>query len=350
MKPEQFLAKLERQSPPGVVLFVGAEAYQRSRCRSALIENALGPAERESGLTRHDLDEVSLAEVVDDARSMSLFAAQRLIWVSSVESVLPKGGKRARKDENSGPGLLEAYTSNPTPGVTLVLEASRHELEGEGKKKAERIQKLFSFVAVQVEFAPFSSSSAQALARTLASQASIQLGPQEIALLVEAVACDAARIAVEIEKLRLFVGEGGTVAAEHIGELVPNARAATIFVLVDALGRGDRRKALETLDTLVREGEYLPLALSFVGTQFRQALVAKEARLRGPQQIQAHFSKLGVPMWPSRARQIHQTLQAFSTSQLKNAVGKIHLADKAMRDARPDDRTVMEEFVLTLAT
>ncbi len=53
-------------------------------------------------------------------------------------------------------------------------------------------------------------------------------------------------------------------------------------------------------------------------------------------------------MWPSRARQVHQTLQTFSTPQLKSAVGKVHLADKALRDARPDDRTVMEEFVLTL--
>ncbi|MCP5116647.1 MAG: DNA polymerase III subunit delta [bacterium] len=350
MKPEQFLSKLKRQGPSPVYLFLGAEAYQRTRCRKALVEKVLGPEERESGLTRHDLDEISLAEAVDDARSLSLFAAERLIWVTSVESVLPRGRKKASQDEHSGPGLLEAYLKNPSPGVTVVLEASRNELQGEGKKKADRVQKLFAFIPEKVEFPPFSTAEAQALARNLASGSGIKIGPQEIALLVEAVAGDAGRIAVEVEKLRLFAGEGGSVTAEQIGELVPNARTATIFALVEALGRGDRPKALETLDALVRAGEYLPLALSFVGTQFRQALVAKEARLRGPQQIQGHFSKMGVPMWPSRARQVHQTLQAFSTTQLKNAVTKVHLADKALRDARPDDRTVMEELILTLAS
>ena len=51
----------------------------------------------------------------------------------------------------------------------------------------------------------------------------------------------------------------------------------TVFALVAALGRGDRTRALEILDTLAREGEYMPLALTFLGTQFRMALVAREA-------------------------------------------------------------------------
>ena len=43
----------------------------------------------------------------------------------------------------------------------------------------------------------------------------------------------------------------------------PEARASSIFALVNALGRRDRARALEILDTLTRTGEYLPLALAF---------------------------------------------------------------------------------------
>ena len=74
---------------------------------------------------------------------------------------------------------------------------------------------------------------------------------------------------------------------------MPDARATTIFALVNALGRRDRARALEILDTLTREGEYLPLALAFLSTQFRMALVAREAGLKSPQQIQGHFSRHG---------------------------------------------------------
>jgi len=129
---------------------------------------------------------------------------------------------------------------------------------------------------------------------------------------------------------------------------VPDARSTTIFALVNALGRRDRARALEFLDTLTREGEYLPLALAFLSTQFRMALVAREAGLKSSQQVQGHFSRMGVPMWASRAEQVAQTAAKFSQPQLERAMRLIYNADKGLRDTRPDDRIVMEQFILQL--
>jgi len=117
---------------------------------------------------------------------------------------------------------------------------------------------------------------------------------------------------------------------------------------VAALGRNDRMRALEILEMLSREGEYMPLALTFLATQFRMALAAREAGLRGAGQIQAHFTKLGARMWPERARQVEQTAAAFSRERLERAVVKLFETDRGLRDARPDDRIVMEEMVLAL--
>jgi DNA polymerase-3 subunit delta len=122
-----------------------------------------------------------------------------------------------------------------------------------------------------------------------------------------------------------------------------------VFVLVDALARGDRMRALDLLQKLVRQGEYLPLALSFLGSIFRLALVAKESGLRTPQQVQQRLSGAGRPIWRSRAEQILQTASLFSAEQIASVLKKIFEADKALRDARPDDRIVLEEFILRLA-
>jgi DNA polymerase III subunit delta len=164
---------------------------------------------------------------------------------------------------------------------------------------------------------------------------------------VEALGADIARIAVEIDKLSLFAG-GRTVGAEEIAALVPDARASTIFALVNALGRRDRTASLQILDTLTREGEYLPLALSFLATQFRLALAAREANLKSGSQIIQHFSGLGIQMFGGRADQVHQTMGKFSKAQLERAIHLIYEADKGLRDTRPDDRVVMERFVLQL--
>jgi DNA polymerase-3 subunit delta len=185
-------------------------------------------------------------------------------------------------------------------------------------------------------------------AERLAQRAGLAIGPDAMALLIESLAADMARIAVEIEKLALYASGGRGITADDIAALVPDARATTIFALVGALGRRDRKRSLEVLDTLTKEGEYLPLALAFLAGQFRLALAAKEAGLRSSQQIQAHFNRLGVPVWGTRAEQVYQTVSKFSKEQLARGLELVYQADRGLRDARPDDRTIMERFVMAL--
>jgi DNA polymerase-3 subunit delta len=198
-----------------------------------------------------------------------------------------------------------------------------------------------------VELQKYSPADARHEAEALIRKAGFRMDPAALDLLIEALGAEIARVAMEIEKLSLFAGDR-VIGVDDITALVPDARATTIFALVNALGRRDRARALGILDTLTREGEYLPLALAFLSTQFRMALVAREAGLKSAQMIQGHFSRQGVPMWGSRAEQVYQTVSKFSQPQLERALELIYKADKGLRDARPDDRIVMETFIMEL--
>ncbi len=352
MTPQQFLARMKRKEVAPAYLFLGAEAYHARLCRDALLDAALGPDGRDNGVTQYDLGENSLAQVVDDARSLSLFASERVILAASAEAALPR--QKSDDDEEAAGGddaaELAAYLKDPSPGVTLLFQATRFTFDGDEKRKIERVRKFYSAVRDTVELDRFSLEEARSEARELAQRASLAIDPAALDLLVEALGGDVARIGVEIDKLSLFSDKKRTVSIDDITELVPDARSATIFALVNALGRRDRARGLQILDTLCREGEYLPLALSFLSTQFRLALVSKESGLRNPQQIQGHFSRSGVPMWNSRAEQIFQTVTKFSREQLERALKLIFAADRDLRSARPDDRIVMERFVLELTS
>jgi DNA polymerase-3 subunit delta len=354
MSPAQFLAKMKRKEIAPVYLFLGAEAYQRRKCREALIAAHLDDAARENGLAQHDLSETSLAELMDDARALSLFASQRVIIVTSAEAVLPRTAKAEEDADEDGPsnaadaGVVASYIKDPTPGVIVLFESARFDFEGEDKKKLERVAKFYSAIRDVVELKRYSLDDARVEAQAIARRANVALEPSAIELLLEALGGDVARIAIEIEKLALFSAGGKPITAEDLALLVPDARATTIFALVGALGRRDRNRSMHVLDTLCREGEYLPLALSFLSTQFRTALIAKESGLRSSQQIQAHFTKLGIPMWGARAEQVYQTLSKFSKEQLQRGLQVIFEADRDLRSARPDDRIIMEDFVLKL--
>ena len=351
MTPAQFMARIKRREMAPAYLFLGSEAYQGRRAREALLDAMLGPGERENGLAQYDLNEASLAQVVDDARSLSLFAPQRVIVAANAEAALPRQKSDGDDEGEAAAGSadeLAAYMRNPSPGVVLLFEATRFDFEGEDKKRLERVRRFYAAISETVELRRFAPDEARVEAQALAREAHISIDPATVELLTEALGGDVARIAVEIEKLSLFSGGGRAISADDIAALVPDARSTTIFALVNALGRRDRARGLELLDTLCREGEYLPLALAFLSTQFRLALASKESGLRSPQQIQGHFTRAGVPMWSSRAEQIYQTLSRFSKDQLERGLKLIFEADRDLRSARPDDRIVMERFVLAL--
>jgi DNA polymerase-3 subunit delta len=352
MTPAQFQARVKKGTVPPAALLLGPEAYERRRIKDALMATV-----PDGAVSQHDLAELTLTEILDDARALSLFASERLIWIVNAELALPRGRVAVDDDEGDSPGAagagdaapLAAYLKDPTPGVTLIFEAIRHDFEGEDKRKQDRVRKFYATIPDVVELQKYSPQDARSEAESLIRQAGFRMEPAALDLLIEALGAEIARVAVEIEKLSLFAGNR-VIGVEDITALVPDARATTIFALVNALGRRDRARALGILDTLTREGEYLPLALAFLSTQFRMALVAREAGLKSSQQIQGHFSRLGVPMWGSRAEQVYQTVSKFNKPQMERALGLIYKADKGLRDARPDDRIVMETFIMELVS
>lgn len=354
MTPAQFLAKLKRGEVPPMVLLLGSENYDRARCRAALIAAHLPEEERENGLTQYDLSASSLAEVTDDARGMSLFASRRVLLVTGAEAAMPRTGRGTDDEEegessaNGDSNALQSYADDPTPGTVIVWEATRFGFEGDEKKKTERVRKFYSAVPEVVELRPYTPEEALALLRTMAKGVNVSFEPGVAEMLMEALGGEAGRITNEMEKLSLFAGPGRSITANDLMALVPDAREANIFALVNALGRRDRKRALGVLDTLVREGEYLPLALSFLSGQFRMALIAKEAGLRNSAQIQSHFKNSGVPIWGSRAEQVTETAEKFSRQQLERGLRMMFKADRDLRSARPDDRVIMERFVVEL--
>jgi DNA polymerase III subunit delta len=351
LSPDQFVARVAKQPLAPAYLFLGQEGYQRRLCKNALLDRVLPGGLRSDGLTQTDLENTSLREILDDARSLSLFATDRVICIASAELALPRRSTEPAEDAEAPakPAVSElaAYLAAPTPGTVMVFECSRYDFAGEDRAKLERVQKFYAELPA-VEFRHFTQESARSLAQQLAKEHNLRIGGPELAVLLEAVAGDATRLAAEIEKLSLFIGSERAVTAADLRSLVPNTAQSTIFALVNALGKRDRAAALHSLDVLIRDGEYLPLALTFLNTQFRLALAVKEARIASAQQAQNFFAKLNVRMWRERAEQVVATAAAFSRERLAAAVALIYETDKKFREGYKDDRLTMESLVLAL--
>ncbi|MGC8795059.1 MAG: DNA polymerase III subunit delta, partial [Bryobacteraceae bacterium] len=257
MTPQQFLARIRQKDFPPACLLLGPESYQRDYCRRALIEAFLGESERESGLSRYDLEETTLEQVLEEAWTPSLFSPRRVIVARNAEAALPKGRGGSGEDEGAAPAasMLTRYLKRPPGDVILVFEAARYAPGGEDKARLERVRKFYAAVPVVVECFPLRAEQAIQFARNLARKASLPIEEAALELLVESLGADAARIAAEIEKLSLWARGGGRLGLSEIARLVPEARSASIFELAAALAERQRLRALELLDVLVRQSE-----------------------------------------------------------------------------------------------
>ncbi len=125
MTPEQFLARIGKQPLAPAYLFLGQEGYQRRICKRALLEQALPAEAREGGLTQSDLENTTLQEVLDDARSLSLFSSERVIWICSAELALPRRltgtGDEGDDSGHTPESQLAGYLKSTTRGTVLVF-------------------------------------------------------------------------------------------------------------------------------------------------------------------------------------------------------------------------------------
>lgn len=346
MKPRQALQALRKSTPAAGYLFLGNEQYYRDRCRQALHEAVLGDAGAESdGATEFDLNERTIEELIDDARTLTLFGGNRLIIGWNAEEALPRrAGAKA-----VAPAALKSYFADPTYGVTILLEAGRYDWSSrDDKPKIERLAQFFATVPVRIDFEQPPAGEAMSEAQSIAGRLGLAIATDTLAELVDILGNDLARIANDLEKLSLYAGQEQQVGHEDIELLVPEARRRGMYEFSDALARKDRGRALEVLDTLVQSGEYWPMQITMLAGLFRQALVVKESGLRNPNQISGFFQQRGLRVWPARARQILGMARQFSLAELERALVALFQADRDLRRERPDDRVIVEQLVLRL--
>jgi DNA polymerase-3 subunit delta len=61
-----------------------------------------------------------------------------------------------------------------------------------------------------------------------------------------------------------------------------------------------------------------------------------------------HFRGLGIPMWFAKAEQVSTAATRFPKNKLEEGVDLLFRADRDLKGTRPDDRLVLEDFVMRL--
>ncbi len=349
MKPGALIQYFRKGGRPAEgYLFLGAEPFYRKRCRAAIRKAVLGEHGDQTAVVEIDLKDQPLNALVEEARTLSLFSAERLVIGRNAEQALPKAGGQASQ---TAKGLLQGYFADPVPGTVLLLEATRYDSqERDERDRLARVGKFYEAVPVRIDLQALTVNEAQFVAEVLARRMGISISQQVRTELVDMLGADAFRIENELEKLASYAGDGREVTQEDLEALVPEARESGVFEFSQALANRDRSRALDLLDRMSKGGMYWPMQLNLIAGLFRQALAAQELGLRDARQIASKLGNLGLRVWPARARQLEGIVARFRSEELRAALIALFEADRGLRSSRPDDRVVVEMLVMKLTS
>ncbi len=247
-------------------VFHGDDALSRDEALRKLISR-LGDADAASlNLTRLDGRSLSLDELRRHCDTLPFFTNRRLIIVRGLLARLSGNAERAFRE-----GLL-AYLPELPPTTRLVFVEDRelpkrHPVVKLAKQAGDGYVRLFA--------TPRGRSLARWI-RARARQLGGEMTPQAVEMLGAFVGDDLYRLNNEIQKLVSYVDGQRPVNADDVIALTPDARQASIFDMVDAIGRRDGRTASRIYHRLLAAGDHPLALLGMITRQFRLMIQVKE--------------------------------------------------------------------------
>jgi DNA polymerase-3 subunit delta len=267
-----------------------------------------------------------------------MMAARRFVLVRSVERWEARDGESPSSAE-APLDRLSAYAESPSDTTCLVLVASKLD----GRRRIVTQAKKAGFIVtcdalddhalaafVEAEVAARGCTIAPGVARLMA-----QIAGPELGYVTDAV-----------ERVTLYAGPGAAVTEEAVSEVVVKVREASVFALVDAVGRRDRGKALAALaDVYDPRDRGLPL-LGLLAWSVRQ-LVKFEAATRAGARPEDAAKAAGAP--PFKARDLAAQIQKLPAAELERWLLLLAEADLALKGSKRSPAAVLETLVLSMA-
>lgn len=355
MSPDEAIAAAASGKLLPVYLLLGEERWLRNAVLAALRARATEGAVPGFNEDEFTAGESSAGSVLGAARTLPMMARTRWVLVRSLERWEARasdedaeGDAAASGDaaeSTSGKGALDqlaAYAGDPSSTTVLVLCAEKLNT----KRRLVTAAKKGGFF---VDCAPPSKKDLPAWVRNAARRRGHAINASTAELLVELTGPDLATMDDVLERLSLFVGAGAELTEEALCEMVPVIRPATVWELVDAIGRRDRKAALSLLDRVYDDPQDRGLRL--VGTlawSTRQLLRLRACLaegLRGGEAAKA----AGVP--PFRQAALEQQLRRLPEGALEEWLVRLRDVDFALKGgSKRPARAILECALIELCS
>jgi len=324
----------EGQIRPIYICF-GTESYRMNEFAERLAAAVAEPEHRDMAIVRFDTAEHPLDVILEEAETMPFLVPSKLVLVR--DSVVFGSAKESAKTEHRTERLLE-YMRRPFETTVLVFMVPQDKLDE--RKKTSKAAKQDGIV---VNFSPLGPDELLQWISGRAAKQGRKLDRTAAEELIRRAGTEMGALSAETDKLCLHAGEGGTVTAAAVAELVPAGVEQSVFKLTEEIASLRTDKAIALYHDLLRRREEPIKLTALLVRQFRSMLYVKELSKQGysPQQM---AGQLG--MHPYGVKVTADQAKAFSIERLTALLGALAELDYEMKTGRIDKTLGLELWLL----
>jgi DNA polymerase-3 subunit delta len=307
----------------------GDEDFLKRQVLAALRTVAFGADGSDFGLSTHDGDKATLAEVCDELETLPFLASCRLVVVENADPFVTR--YRA---------ALEKYLAQPPSRTgTLVLSVKTWQ-------STTRLAKLLDNAATIACKAPAKYKVPDWCIRWADSHYGKQLSAPAAQLLVELVGLDMGLLDQELAKLAVYAGAAARIDAGDVDRLVGRSREENTFKIFDAIGGGSTAEALTLLDRLFDQGEDALRILGAFSWQLRR-LAQVDRLCRQGRGLAAAMEEAGVHSFARQGCEQQLRHLGRRADHLYDWLLEVDLGIKGSSQLAP--RVLLERLVVRLA-
>ena len=272
MTYEQLIGDLKNKVYKPLYFLFGDEPYYIDMVTDFITKNVLTEAEQ-------SFNQTIVYGKESDARQV-INLAKRFPMMSSHQVVVIREAQELKNFED-----LIHYIETPQPSTLLVINYKY--------KKPDKRKKVFKALeknGVSYESKKLYDNQVPGWISGYASNKKYRIEPKAAALLAEYLGSDLSKIANEVEKLTIAIGEKGkTIAAKHVEEHIGISKDFNQFELQNALGKRDVLKANRIINyfTENQKNYHITQTISSLYYYFSKLLLIHYIKDRSKQNVAA---------------------------------------------------------------
>jgi len=335
---EGLLKRLAKGKPLAAILLLGGDAFLRKTCRDKIIETYVNEGNGEWAVARFSADDDPVERVIGQAQMLPMLAPRQVIVWSDVEAL-------ERLSDESRDNLLErleGYFEDPAPFSVLVLEAAA--LDQRTKIFKSLVSRMLVVSCELSDELPERIAQTAVMVAEMAREANVRIEQDAAQALAEATNADLASMRTEIEKLATYVGERGVIGRADVEAIVVSDQSYSVWQLSEMLASGDRARAFEFLESLLRGGEQPVALVGAIAWMFRKLIEVQDL----PKGAGAWDAARHLSMRRDTAELALREAPKIPRRQLEAGLIELAEADNRLKSGTAAPRAVMEFLIARL--